>query len=228
MHLPLSLPAGKPKEQRDGSLLHALAWPSKLFSIFPVVLFCYCFSSPTPVFTALNLYLTSSSPEYLSRGLSLPGADAAQTIDPLSGIWLWLRKTANKVERAGWMIMGISLMLYSFMGLKWRKKCLLKNEIACLLAFSCCLLLRMTNFQELQTKRIAYVLAWHSLEWRLLAHFPVTEAVVCSYAGHYLIRLEILWKDLTEASVEILSQTTLVLTILLIILVCFVVHRSHF
>lgn len=68
---------------------HALAWPSNLFCIFPVVLFQYCFSSSTPVFSALNLHLTSSSPEYLSRGLSLPGADAAQTTDPLPlAVWL--------------------------------------------------------------------------------------------------------------------------------------------
>lgn len=66
----------------------ALAWPSNL-CIFPVLLFQDCFSSPTPAFSALNLHLTSSSPKYLPCVLSLPGADAAQMIDPLPlAIWL--------------------------------------------------------------------------------------------------------------------------------------------
>lgn len=106
------LPPWKPKEQRDGLLFRALAWPSNLFCIFPLLLFWDCFSSPTPAFSVLNLHLTSSSPKHLPCFLSLPGADAAQTIDPLPlAIWLWLHKTANKVERAGQLITGISLKL---------------------------------------------------------------------------------------------------------------------
>lgn len=33
---------------------------------------------------------------------------------------------------------------------------------------------------------MAYVLARYSLDWRLLAHLPVTEVGVCSYAGHLI------------------------------------------
>lgn len=110
------LPPWKPKVQRDGLRLHALAWPSNLFCIFPVLLLQDCFSSLPPPFSALYLHLTSSSPKYLPCVLSLPGADAAQMIDPLPlAIWLWLHKTANKVETAGQLIMEISLKLYSFM-----------------------------------------------------------------------------------------------------------------
>ena len=110
------LPPWKPKEQRDGLLLHALAWPSNLFCMFPVLLFRDPFSSSTPAFSALNLHLTSSSPKYLPCVPSLPGAVVAQMIDPLPlAIWLWLHKTANKVERAGQLMTGISLKLYSFM-----------------------------------------------------------------------------------------------------------------
>lgn len=110
------LPPWKPKVQRDGLRLHALAWPSTLFCVFPVLLLQDCFSSLPPPFSALYLHLTSSSPKYLPCVLSLPGADAAQMIDPLPlAIWLWLHKTANKVETAGQLIMEISLKLYSFM-----------------------------------------------------------------------------------------------------------------
>lgn len=59
-------------------------------------------------------------------------------------------------------------------------------------SFSQCLLLMMTSFLKLPTKRIAHVFARHSLDWRLLAHFPVTESGVYSNAGHDLICLEIL------------------------------------
>lgn len=118
-------------------LPHALAWPSNLLCIFPVVLFHYCFSSPTPIFSGLNLHLTSSSPGYVSRGRSLPGADAAQTIDPLPlAVWLWLHKTANKMERAGQLIMGISSTLYSFM--RWRRKCLRMKLLALFLSPAAC------------------------------------------------------------------------------------------